>query len=217
MSAANAESRIHSIPRGAPTRAIGHTTRPSETCRHSVIREYPLSTQIRLRKPLFRLYYDESSALRADPPCRGSVLDKNSMRNLLTLYLAISLALAAADKKPPAAPKGGIKTPGVQIPVALLKSEAQLDAAPEWIGVADLLLIPNAAKGTLDHLDPKTNAITESVPGISKPCGGAVSAFASVWAPSCDDHSLVRVDSKKWEVTARIATGVGTATLALAA
>jgi len=139
------------------------------------------------------------------------------MRNLLTWYLAISLALAAADKKPPAAPKGGIKTPGVQIPIALLKSEAQLDAAPEWIGVADLLLVPNAAKGTLDRLDPKTNNVTEPVPGLAKPCGGTVSAFGTIWVPSCADHSLVRIDPKKWEISTRIDTGVGTAPAMLAA
>jgi streptogramin lyase len=139
------------------------------------------------------------------------------MRNLFALSVAISLALAAADKKPAAAPKAGIKTPGVQIPIASLKSEAQIDAAPEWIGVADLLLLPNAAKGTLDRLDPKTNAITGAVLGIAKPCGGAVTAFGSVWVPSCADGSLVRIDPKRWEVAARVSTGVGTAAPMLAA
>src|SRR5436190_14919330 len=139
------------------------------------------------------------------------------MRNLFALSLAISLALAAADKKPAAAPKGGIKTPGVQIPIASLKAEATIEAAPEWIGVADSLVIPNAAKGTLDRLDPKTNTLGEAVPGVAKPCGGAVSAFGSVWAPSCADQALVRIDPKKWEVTAKVAAGVGKAALVIAA
>ena len=139
------------------------------------------------------------------------------MSKLLIVCLAIPLAVTAADKKPPVGPKAGIKTPGVQIPISTLKAEAQIDAAPEWLGVADVLLLPNAAKGTLDRLDPKTNAITEPVPGVSKPCGGAIAAFGSIWTPSCSDGSLVRIDPKKWEVTARIASGASPAPLALAA
>jgi streptogramin lyase len=139
------------------------------------------------------------------------------MRNLFVVYLAISLALAGAEKKPPAAPKAGIKTPGVQIPIASLKAEAEIEATSEWIGVADLLLVPNPEKGTLDRLDPKTNKLTEPVPGVAKPCGGAVAAFGSVWVPSCADQSLLRIDSKKWEVSAKIASGAATAPWALAA
>ena len=139
------------------------------------------------------------------------------MRNRFALLFVISLLAAAADKKPVAGPKGGIKTPGVQIPITLLKSDASIDTAPEWIGVADLLLLPNAAKSTLDRLDPKANTITEPVPGVTKPCGGAVSAFGSVWVPSCADHSLVRLDPKKWEATARIATGAASGAPILAA
>jgi len=139
------------------------------------------------------------------------------MYRRLALLLSLPLTLTAADKKPAASPTAGIKTPGVQIPISSLKPEAALDAAPVWIGVADLLLVPNAAKGSLDRLDPKKNEIGDAVPAVSKPCGGTVSAFGSVWVPSCDDHSLVRIDPKKWEVAARIATGAGSAPLAIAA
>ena len=139
------------------------------------------------------------------------------MRNPLALCLAIPMALAAADKKPAAVPKGGIKTPGVQIPIALLKADAEIDAAPEWIGVADILAVPNAATGKLVRLDPKTNKLGEPVPGVEKPCGGAVSAFNSIWVTSCADQSLVRIDSKKWEVAAKVAAGASAAALALAA
>jgi virginiamycin B lyase len=114
-------------------------------------------------------------------------------------------------------PKAGIKTPGVQIPIASLKTEAEIAVAPAWMGVSDVLLIPNTEQGTLDRVDPKTNKITTPVPGVTKACGGAVTAFGSLWVPSCADQSLVRIDSKKWEATAKIATGVGTAPLALAA
>jgi streptogramin lyase len=134
-----------------------------------------------------------------------------------SVSLLIPLALAASDKRPPVGPHGGIKTPGIQIPITSLKPEVEIKLAPEWIGVADSLLIPNANQGTLDRIDPKTNTIAGSIPGVSKPCGGAVSAFGSAWISSCADRSLVRIDSKKWEVAARIATGGGTAPLAVAA
>jgi virginiamycin B lyase len=139
------------------------------------------------------------------------------MRNLLALYLAFPLALAATDKKPVAVPKGGIKAPGVQIPIALLKPEAEIDAAPQWIGVADPLVIPNRAKGKLFRLDPKTNKVGDLVPGVENPCGGAITGFGSIWTPSCADQSLVRIDTRKWEVTARVAAGTSTAPLSVAA
>ncbi len=78
------------------------------------------------------------------------------MRNLIGVCLAIGLVAAARDKHP-AAPRAGIQTPGVQIPFASLKAEAEVATGPAWIamttGVADSLLLPNAAKGALDRLD----------------------------------------------------------------
>ncbi|MGO9260458.1 MAG: hypothetical protein ACLQU1_29750 [Bryobacteraceae bacterium] len=154
------------------------------------------------------------------------------MRIPIGVYLAISLAaaaLAASNKEEGgpqvkrdakhgvATPKAGIKTPGIQIPIASLKAEAEVAAAPQWIGVADSLLLPNSAKGTLDRLDPKTNKPGEPIAELSKPCGGAITAFGSIWVPSCASQSLVRLDPKTWKTTAKAATGVGSAQPALAA
>lgn len=138
------------------------------------------------------------------------------MRILLALTLAIPMALTAADKKPPVAPKAGIKTPGVQIPFASLKAEATIEAAPQWIGVADQLLVPDA-QGRLLRLDSKTNKLGEPIAGVDKTCGGAVTAFGSIWTASCAEHSLLRIDPKKWEVTGKVSSGVGGASLVLAA
>jgi virginiamycin B lyase len=139
------------------------------------------------------------------------------MRIPLALWFAIPVVLWAADKKPVAGPKGGIKTPGVQIPIASLKPEVSLDVAPAWIVAADQLLLTNAAKNTLDRLDPKNNTVGEPVAGITRPCGGGVPAFGSIWVPSCADQALLRVDPKKWEVTAKVAAGVGNAAAIVAA
>src|SRR5881227_3025602 len=114
-----------------------------------------------------------TTARRAGPSVCGDISGKAmNMRNLLALYLAIPLALSAADKKPPVPPKAGIKTPGIQIPIVSLKSEAVIDAAPLWIGVADQLLVPEQQLGTLLCLDPKTNKLDKPIPGVNKPCGG---------------------------------------------
>jgi virginiamycin B lyase len=141
----------------------------------------------------------------------------HTWRKSFVIYLAIPLALSAAGKKPAAAPGVGIKTPGVQIPITSLKAEAEIAAGPEWIGVADLLLVPNSGKGTLDRLDPKTNKLTDPVPGVAKPCGGTVTAFGSIWVASCADRSLVRIDPKTWQVTAKVASGAGAAPFSVAA
>jgi virginiamycin B lyase len=159
------------------------------------------------------------------------------MRIPIGVYLAIPLMAAAVfaasnvasdkaeggpqvkkdAKHSVATPKAGIKTPGVQILFASLKAEAEVGAAPAWIGIADSLLLPNAAKGTLDRLDPKANKLGDPVAELVKPCGGAITAFGSVWVPSCASQSLVRLDPKTWKVTAKAATGVGSAQPALAA
>jgi len=138
------------------------------------------------------------------------------MRSLFAL-LAIPLALAAAEKKPVPGPKGGIKTPGVLIPIASLKADAKIDAASQWIGVADVLLLPNAARGQLFRLDPKTNNVGGAIPGVQMPCGGATVAFDSIWVPACAEQALVRINSKKGEVTAKIAAGTGSAAWIVAA
>ena len=153
------------------------------------------------------------------------------MRFRSLLYLAVALAASAwaankddgttqgkKDVKHPAsAARAGIQTPGVQIPFASLKPEAEIAAAPEWIGAADSLLLPNAEKGVLDRLDPKTNKIGDAVADLTKPCGGAVTAFGSIWVPSCATQALVRIDPKTFKVTATAPTGLGTGAPLLAA
>lgn len=115
-----------------------------------------------------------------------------------------------------ATPRLGVQTPGVQIPFANLKAEAEVPAAPGWIGVTDSLLLPSA-KSTLDRLDLKTNKLADPIAGIEQPCGGAVTAFGSIWVPSCATQSLVRIDPKTWKVTTQVPTGISSAQPALAA
>ncbi|WP_321473724.1 hypothetical protein [uncultured Paludibaculum sp.] len=134
----------------------------------------------------------------------------------LSVSLSICLLLAPAaepwgKEKPPAPPKTGVKTPGVQIPFANLKSEAEIPVAglsgtPVFTMMA---FAPQRAAGTLQRIDAKTNKPGETVTGLDQPCGQAVSAFRSLWVPGCGKQVLQRVDARSGKVSATLATGLG--------
>jgi streptogramin lyase len=135
------------------------------------------------------------------------------MRILISLIAFLSLA-SADDKLPKSAhgktpaPKIGVKTPGVQIPFANLKAEAEFEASaqPEWIFFAGAAFAPG--KDAIEKIDPKTNKKGEPIAGLMKPCGGMTSAFGSLWVPVCGTSSLARIDAKTYKVTNTIPTGV---------
>ncbi len=106
-----------------------------------------------------------------------------------------------------ASPKQGIQTPGIQIPFSSLKPEAtfQTPDRGDWIFFSTAVFVP--AKDRLDKIDVQTNKIGDPVTGLNKPCGGMVSAFESLWVPTCGDGSLARLDPKTFKVTATIASG----------
>jgi streptogramin lyase len=128
-----------------------------------------------------------------------------------------------ANKKTPApaAPKTGIKTPGIQIPFSRLKAEAEFQAPdkPAWIfvtsGPAGVAFIP--AKNSIDRIDLKTNKKNDALTALDQPCGGMVSAFNSLWAPVCGAHSLARLDAKTFKPVATIKAGTAAAPGAIAA
>ena len=75
-------------------------------------------------------------------------------------------------------------------------------AAPSGAGT---LFIPAADK--LDKFETKTNKTGEPVAGLKNPCGGIVSAFGSLWVPTCGDGALQRLDPKTLKITATIPSG----------
>ncbi|HUB78829.1 MAG TPA: hypothetical protein VMB03_08545 [Bryobacteraceae bacterium] len=148
------------------------------------------------------------------------------MRISIGLFIALTLAvLAQPAAKPgkavknaaPVAPKLGIRTPGVQIPFASLKAEAEFSVAPPWIIFADSPLLPDTQKDALIKIDAKTNKPGDSIAGLSKPCGGGISAFKSLWIPTCGDRSIVRVDLKEGKVTKKLDVGAGSFAPSIAA
>jgi virginiamycin B lyase len=115
------------------------------------------------------------------------------------------------------APKGGIKTPGVQIPLENLKPEAQIPVeTPGWIAIGEAVIIPNQSKDVLVRIDPKTNKPLDPIPDFKKPCSGTIVAFGSIWVPNCGSQTVTRVDAKTGKNTATLSIGAAEVTMALA-
>ena len=134
------------------------------------------------------------------------------MRILIGLFTLLSLASADDHRQKSAhgktlVPTVGVKTPGVQIPFANLKAEAEFDATaqPEWVFFSDALFAPG--QDAIERIDPKTNKKAETITGLMKPCGGMASAFGSLWTPACGTSSLARIDAKTYKLTKTISTG----------
>ena len=122
------------------------------------------------------------------------------------------------DPRPAIAPKEGIKTPGVQIPFANSKAEAQIPVeTPGWITIGEAVFIPNKSKDILVRVDSKTNKILDPVADLNKPCSGTVVAFGSLWIPNCGAQTVARFDTKMNKVTATLSIGAGDVTMGLAA
>jgi virginiamycin B lyase len=140
------------------------------------------------------------------------------LRFLVCLFAALTAAQPAHKKeanRTPAAPSGGIKTPGVQIPFASLKPEAEFAVAAEWLAFTDGPLVGD--RKSLYHVDAKKNELGSAVASLNSPCGGLVSAFSSLWIPTCGDQTVSRIDPKTWKVTATVSSGTGAAKPAIAA
>jgi virginiamycin B lyase len=144
------------------------------------------------------------------------------MRVLIGLSLFGVLAWATprepAAVKKPAAPTAGLKTPGVRIPFASVKPEAEIPAPakPAWVFFAESIFFPSEKDG-LAKIDPKTGKPGDPIAGIAKPCAGMASGFGSLWIPSCVDGSLIRLDAKTLKQTAKIPAGVAAGTQSIAA
>lgn len=125
------------------------------------------------------------------------------IRLLIANALVASLLVGATKTHA----RAGIKTPGVQIPFSALVAEAEVAAtAPEWVAFSGSMFAPNG--DSVLKVDPKTNKAGDPIAGLSKPCGGLVNAFDSLWIPQCGNGTLARIDAKTLKVTASISSGV---------
>jgi streptogramin lyase len=118
----------------------------------------------------------------------------------------------------PAAPTAGVKTPGVQIPIASLKSEVEIPVeGPGWIMIADSVMVQSKSKDSLVRIDPKANKTLDPIGDLKKPCSGTIVAFGSLWIPNCETQTVVRADPKTFKVSATLATGSADVMMGLSA
>jgi streptogramin lyase len=117
----------------------------------------------------------------------------------------------------PAAPKAGIKTPGIQIPFESLKSEAEVPLdAPGWINASDSIFVAGKSKGIVARIDAKTNKVLDPLTDLKQPCSGTITAFGSVWIPECGAQKITRFDTKANKITASLPIGAADVTVGLA-
>ncbi len=123
------------------------------------------------------------------------------MKALCSGVLLGVLALATVKEKGKVVPTGGINVPGIQIPFASLKAEAvvALESPAGALLFAQNLLATQGAK--IARIDTKGNKTLEAWSGAEGLCGGMVSAFGSLWAPSCGKNSILKIDTKSGKTT----------------
>ena len=109
-----------------------------------------------------------------------------------------------------------------QIPISQLTAEATLpiQLAPGSVASDDAVWLRDSNAGTVVRVGAKDNKLSPPVSIGGKPCGSLVSAFTSVWAPSCGDRTVIRINPADLKVTGkadvevadadgRIASGIG--------
>lgn len=136
---------------------------------------------------------------------------------LMFAVMSLSLLVVAKDKEKPSKapawpPKAGVKTPGIQIPFANLKAEAEVTL--EGLPAAALsegpnLLVALRDKGAVARLATRDNKLGEAWKGFEEPCGGMVSAFGHIWVPDCKKQSIARVEARGGKIAATVEVGVG--------
>jgi virginiamycin B lyase len=100
----------------------------------------------------------------------------------------------------------------VQRPISSLPIAAKISVlgSPDWVGIApNAVWISNAGADSLARIDQHTNKVAKIVPVGRHPCAGLAVGFGAVWAPSCTDHRIDRVDLQSNAVVAHIPTSIG--------
>ncbi|MEZ5357003.1 MAG: hypothetical protein R2762_30550 [Bryobacteraceae bacterium] len=116
---------------------------------------------------------------------------------LLAGALLLSTVARAKEPKNAKAAPLGLRAPGVAVPYANLKSEADFMVSPPLGGVLLTDSIAVADGAGVHRFDAKTNKPFEpsrDVLKVKNACGGIVSAFSFAWAAICDSESVVKIE-----------------------
>ena len=136
-----------------------------------------------------------------------------SCRFLITGLLAVGcLALGQQPTGSPAKQKPGVS--GVQAPMSFLIPDAQynieangIKGGPDWLAMTEDSVWTNS-RGTdmIFRMEAKTDRVIATVP-IRKPCSGFAVAAGTLWAPSCEDSAIYRVDLESNKIVAKLSVG----------
>jgi virginiamycin B lyase len=108
---------------------------------------------------------------------------------------------------------------GSQIPISRLKPDAGIPVvfAAGAVASEDAVWVLDGTGGAVIRIDAKDNKASAPVPVGASLCGSLVSAFSSVWVPSCGDRTVSRVNPADRKVTAKADIGVADAAGRIAA
>ncbi len=131
----------------------------------------------------------------------------SSARVLKLINVFVALACFGRSAEPV---KPGVKTPGVQIPLAKLVPSATFDIgkASDWIAIDHDVWVSIKPKNLVVRIDPRTNKVVQTIGGFNKPCSGLAVGFESLWVPNCGNQTLSRVDLKTGEISKVIPVGI---------
>ena len=164
------------------------------------------------------LYFENHHVVTGELPVRArkshleTICNMRAASNLIVsgVILLNGLSFAAELAKTrgrSTSPITGIQTPGIQIPFASLKPEAEI-AVPGYVtGIAfgEPIHLTVRDKGAVVRLVAKTNRIEDPTVEAIGPCSSAVSAFGGVWAADCNAGKLIRFDTKAKKLSDGIA------------
>ena len=78
-----------------------------------------------------------------------------------------------------------------------LEAQLTIEDQPDWMtsGFGSIWVTRDEA-GAVDRIDAESNKVSSTVRVGDHPCNGIVSAYGSVWVPSCSEQVLYRIDPK---------------------
>jgi len=80
-----------------------------------------------------------------------------------------------------------------------------IGGSPDWVAVDEEgVWISNKEECNVSLISPQSNSLVRQVAMDGHPCSGLACGFGSIWAPTCDPGSLVRLDGRSGATTARI-------------
>jgi len=113
----------------------------------------------------------------------------------------------AKPVRPPRPVRLGVQTPGVSRSMSSIQKDASfaVEGSPDWsVMTKDFVFVTSGRTNHVVQLIPATNKVGLIVE-VQKPCSGLADGFGSVWAPSCGDHALLRIDPATGKILAKIA------------